>query len=70
MPVSMLRLFQQQSFRKVFALSLLFLFIPGFSAIAIAEAFSKEKFRLVNSCILFETVEVELQPFPNLDKVF
>lgn len=66
----MLRFFQRESFRKIFALGLLFLFIPGFSAIAIAEAFSKEKFHSMESCNPFEMVEIELQPFPHLDKVF
>jgi hypothetical protein len=62
-----MRLFQRQLLQKAFVIFVLFLFVPGFSAIAIAEAFTREKF-IKNTCILNETIEVKLQPFPHLDQ--
>ncbi len=43
------------------------MFIPGFSAIAIAQAFENVEVQVI-SCFPGETVV--LQPFPNMDKVF
>lgn len=67
----MLRLFNQQRFQKWFAVVALLLFIPGFSTIVIAEVFANEKPELVNYCLApFEPIEVDIQPFPNLNRVF
>ena len=43
------------------------MFIPGFSAIAIAHAFENVEFHVI-SCFPGETVV--LQPFPNVEKIF
>ncbi len=67
----MLKLFLRPLFQRWFAVSLLLLFIPGFSAIVIANVFANEKIEVINSCLIpFEPVEVDIQPFPNMDRVF
>ena len=44
------------------------MFIPGFSAIAIAHAFENVEVQVPMSCFPGETVK--LQPFPNVEKIF
>ncbi|MGE3467813.1 MAG: hypothetical protein AB7J13_12855 [Pyrinomonadaceae bacterium] len=69
--VSMLKLFQQRFFRKWFAVGLLLLFIPGFSAIVIASVFANDKPVVMNHCLYpIEMVEVDIQPFPNMVRIF
>jgi hypothetical protein len=63
----MLRLLLKKRVQKIVAWSLLLMFIPGFSAIAIAQAFENVEVQVI-SCFPGETVV--LQPFPNMDKVF
>jgi hypothetical protein len=67
----MQRLFHRQRFQKWFAVGALLLFIPGFSTIVIAEVFANEKPEVVDHCLVpFEPIEVDIQPFPNLKRVF
>ena len=64
----MLRFLLKRRVQKVVAWSLLLLFIPGFSAIVIAHAFENVEVRPTLSCLPEEIVE--LQPFPDVDKLF
>jgi hypothetical protein len=64
----MLRFLLKKRVQKIVAWSLLVMFIPGFSAIAIAHAFENVEFRVPVSCFPGETVV--LQPFPNVEKIF
>jgi hypothetical protein len=63
----MLKFLLRKRVQKLLAWSLLLMFIPGFSAIVIAHAFENVEVQPMWSCF---PEPVQLQPFPNVEKIF
>ena len=65
---SMLRLFQNERFRTVFAWAVIVTFIPCISALAIKQAIPKDEVHTVPLCL--PSADPVAEPFPSLDFLF